>query len=46
MSFNEAIAVYLYLQHNQSRTKEENQAFARAWGVIIQYAEPAIRRLG
>lgn len=43
MSFNEAVAVYLYLQHVPPGKRDEAM-FKRAWGVICSYAEPAIQQ--
>lgn len=45
MNLDEAIAVYLYLMHNHTRTPKENKAFSEAWGVIMLYAEQTLRRV-
>jgi hypothetical protein len=42
MTFEEALAVYLYLQHASPGTRDE-KLFALAWGVICERAERTIR---
>lgn len=42
MTINEALAIYAYLQHVPPGKRDE-KIFSEAWGIICQYAEPAIR---
>lgn len=42
-NLTEAIAVYLYLQH-QNRNSREERAFSAAWGAICQEAEKIASR--
>jgi hypothetical protein len=43
MTFNEAIAVYLYLQYQPPRHRDERK-FNQAWDKICEYAAPAMKR--
>jgi hypothetical protein len=43
VTFNEAVAVYLYLQHQAPGQRDEKK-FSEAWGHIYQYAEPVVRQ--
>ena len=44
MNLDEALAVYAYLAHRapSDRSEAETRAFAKAWGIICEYAQRSI----